>query len=100
MLYYVLGQGIEITEMKKPSGGYGSIFEFSGDSQALQKIGLNGKFFYSAAGIGRFTNELKAHMDTYDLWEPKNPFQYVLSIFLYKSIFNGRLTNQFEAPYL
>jgi hypothetical protein len=97
MRYFVLGKEIEIASMGKPPGGYGSIFEFNGDAEGLQEIGLKGKFYYCAAGIGRFTNELTIHTDTIDLWEPKN---HVLSIFLKKCIFNRRLTNQFEAPYI
>jgi len=99
MLYHVLGKEIEITDMTKPAN-YGSIYEFNGDNNALEEIGLKRKFFYTTAGIGRFTNELLPQTDTCDLWEPKNPFQYVLSIFLCKSILNGKLTNQFETPHV
>ncbi len=96
----VLGKEIEITAMKKPIGGYGSIFEFKGESRALGEIGLEGTFYYTTSGIGRFANELGLTTDTSDLTPPSNEFQRVLSIFLYKSIFNGRLTNQFEAPFV
>jgi hypothetical protein len=98
MKYLVLGKEIEIIGMRKPSGGYGSIFEFNGDSKALEEIGLKGTFYYTTSGIGRFTNELTKTTDTPDLKEPSNEFQRVLSIFLYKSIFNGKLTNQYAPP--
>ena len=98
MKYMVLGKEIEITGMKKPSGGHGSIFEFNGDSMALEGIGLKGTFYYTTSGIGRFGNDLTPSTDTSNLKEPSNEFQRVLAIFLYKSIFNRKLTSQFEAP--
>jgi hypothetical protein len=49
MHYHVLGKEIEIVNMVKPPGGYGSIFEFNGDAAGLQEIGLNGKFYFCAA---------------------------------------------------
>ena len=100
MLYHVLGKPIEIRSMKKPAGGYGSIFEFTGDAEALESIGLDGTFFYCATTNGRYTTELHPHTDTSNLREPQNDYQRVLSYFLYKSIYNGKLTDQFASPYV
>lgn len=98
MLYHVLGKQIEIEAMKKPAGGHGSIFEFTGDGAALKSIGLEETFFYSTAFNGRYSNELSIYTDTCDLCEARNEYQRVLSYFLYKSIYNGELTDQFAPP--
>lgn len=100
MLYHILGKEIEIHKMEKPAGGYGSIFEVFGND-TLKDIGLDNKFYYCATNGGRFSLRLpeRSLNMNYELNEVQNHSQYLLSIFLRKSIFNGRLTNQYEEPH-
>jgi hypothetical protein len=45
MDYMVLGKVITIDSMRKPSGNFGSVFEFTG-SKELEEIGLRKKFWF------------------------------------------------------
>lgn len=97
MEYYVFGKPITIDIMQKPKGGSGSVFEFTG-SNSLTEIGLNNKFWFKCKH--GFSNELPISRNQTEIIEPKNLYQYVLSLFLEKCIFNGRLTGQFEEPFI
>ena len=99
MIYYVLGKPILINSMQKPQGGFGSVFEFTGND-SLNEIGLNQKFWFkcNSYSYGGFSNELPIDLNQTEITDPKNYFQVVLAIFLRKCIINGRLTGQFEEP--
>jgi hypothetical protein len=94
MNYLVLGIPVSINSMKKPKGGFGSVFEFSGNG--LDQMGLNQKFWFRC-NYG-FSNELPVSQNQTEIVSPQNDYQRVLSIFLEKCIRNGRLTGQFEKP--
>ena len=94
MNYLVLGKPISINTMQKPKGGFGSVFEFTGNG--LTEIGLNQKFCFRCNH--GFSNELPISENQTELTLPKNDYQRVLSIFLEKCIRNGRLTEQYEEP--
>jgi len=97
MNYQVLGKSIAINTMKNPKGGFGSVFEFTGDG-SLTEIGLNQEFWFRCNH--GFSNELPVSENQTEIVYPKNDFQSVLSIFLEKCIKNGRLTGQFEEPFI
>lgn len=94
MNYLVLGEPISINSMQKPKGGFGSVFEFTGNG--LAEIGLNQKFWFRCNH--GFSNELPVSENQTEITSPKNDYQRVLSIFLEKCIRNGRLTGQYEEP--
>jgi hypothetical protein len=101
MIYHVLGKPILIDSMHKPEGGSGSVFEFTG-SDSLNEIGLNEKFWFkcNSYSYGGFSNELPISDNQTEIVDPNNDFQLVLAIFLKKCISNGRLTGQFEPPFI
>ena len=93
MKYQVLGKSIFIYSIEKPKGGFGSVFEFTGDD-SLTEIGLSQKFWFRC-NYG-FSNELPVSEHQREIVAPQNDYQRVLSIFLEKCIRNRRLTGQFE----
>lgn len=96
MNYLVLGKPVSINTMHKPKGGFGSVFEFTGSG--LAGMGLNQKFWFRC-NYG-FSNELPVSENQTEIVYPQNNYQRVLSIFLEKCIRNGRLTRQYEQPYI
>lgn len=96
MKYLVLGIPVFIVSMRKPTGGFGSVFEFRYTGN--DEIGLN-KTFWFKCNHG-FSNELPVSQNQTEIFSPKNDYQRVLSIFLEKCIRNGRLTGQFEQPFI
>ncbi len=95
MNYSVLGKPISIKSMQKPTGGFGSLFEFSGSG--LNEIGLT-EIFWFRSNHG-FSNELPVSENQTEIVYPQNDYQKVLSVFLEKCIINGQLTGQYEVPY-
>ena len=91
MLYEIHGAKLLINSMKKPEGSHGSNFEFEGNN-SLKKIGLEPKFWFRAPFF--FSNKGPIETVTYNN-DPVNEQQWILSIFLLKSIKNGKLTDQF-----
>jgi hypothetical protein len=83
--------------MGKSKGGFGSVFEFTGN-ESLNEIGLNQKFWFKSKH--GFSNELPISENQTEITEPKNYHQVVLSIFLEKCIWNQRLVGQFEEPFI
>ncbi len=97
MNYLVLGKSVTIKTMTKPKGGFGSVYEFTGDG-SLSEIGLNQKFWFRCNH--GFSNELPISINQTEIVSPKNDYQGVLSIFLEKCIINHRLTGQLEEPFI
>lgn len=97
MNYLVLSKLVSIDTMQKPKRGFGSVFEFTG-SESLLEMGLNQKFWFRC-NYG-FSNVLPVSENQTEIVFPENDYQKVLSIFLEKCIRNGRLTGQFDEPFI
>lgn len=96
MQYSIFGEQIAINEISKILG---SVFSISGTD--LSKVGLPNNFYFQMPGnfaLAKVENINPYGMLVNTISESQE--MYILSKFLGKCIFNGKLTDQFAEPYL
>ncbi len=96
MHYHILGDQITINKMANITG---SIFSFSGTG--LNKFGIPDNFYFqmpskiAPAGeenIDQFGNLVNT--------VPLNVYKKILSIFMEKNIWNGKIVDQYSEPFI
>jgi hypothetical protein len=95
MKYFVFGEEIEITEMNKPKGSHGSVFEFK-TTKSAKKFGLDETFYFQVPN--KFSNDYVPFPRVMEMKEAQTENLNLISIFLTKCIWNQELVNQWSEP--